>query len=87
MLMQWMFIEYMNLILCLGIFIVGYLAYRRKKDKLAFNIAIAFGLFAVIHLVMLLRIRGINLPIMAAIKAVAYLIILTALAKIVSQKA
>jgi hypothetical protein len=83
-----MFMEYTNLLLCLGIFIVGYLAYKQKRDKLPLNIGIAFGFFAAVHLVMLfLRVRDFTMTMLIVIKVIAYLVILVTLAKLTSQKA
>lgn len=81
-----MFVNYLNLIMCLGIFVVGYLAYKKKKDKLLLNIGIAFGFFAVSHLVVLLGFRGNVATMLVLIRAIAYLIILVALSRFVSAK-
>lgn len=86
MLVREMFINYFNLILCLGIFIVGYLVYKEKKDKLSFNIALAFGLFAASHFIALLGIRGGAVITLVVIRVIGYLVILIALSKIHSAK-
>ena len=63
----------LNLFLCLVVFVFGFLGYRKSKIKLIYYISLAFGLFAVYHL---LSLAGFAEGALASITVLAYLVII-----------
>lgn len=68
----------LNIALCVVILILGCLAYRRKKDRLALGVGLAFGLFAISHILALI---GAKENLLIAIRAIAYLMVIIGLYK------
>ncbi|MGD0423787.1 MAG: hypothetical protein ABSA92_10065 [Candidatus Bathyarchaeia archaeon] len=68
-----------NFVLAAVIFILGVSLFGRKKSSLALYIGIAFGLFAISHLVTLLGLaESLAIPLIA-VRMLAYLIVIFAL--------
>jgi CHASE2 domain-containing sensor protein len=79
MALEWDPILFVNLLLCIGIVILGFLCYRRSGDMLPAFIAAAFGLFGISHAATLL---GYKVPLtipLIIIRALAYVLVLVAL--------
>lgn len=70
----------LNFIFAVIIVILGYWVYRAKKLVLALYIALAFGLFAISHLAMLLGTPSSDISIIV-IRSLAYLVVIYALAR------
>ena len=71
-------VNVINVLLCMAILFIGCTGYIRTKNKLPFHIGIAFGLFAVSHLISFLGMRkdlGITVIL---IRICGYLIMLLA---------
>lgn len=66
-----------NLVLCLLILTVGCLAYVKTKIKTPFHIGVAFGLFAVTHLIALFGAQGCFMTTIILLRTFAYLIVLS----------
>jgi Na+/proline symporter len=67
-----------NLILCIVILVLGYLGYRKSKNKILLYVGIAFALFGVSHAVTLLGIQGMT-DALLVIRTVGYLTVVYAL--------
>ncbi|MGC9435981.1 MAG: hypothetical protein ACP5C4_07880 [Methanomicrobiales archaeon] len=65
-----------NILLCLTIFILGLEGYRRTGSDLPFLVAIAFGLFALSHLVALLGFGAALETVLIAVRTLAYVLII-----------
>jgi hypothetical protein len=70
----------LNFIFAVIIVILGFWVFRAKKLIIALYIALAFGLFAVSHLAILLGAPSTNISIIV-IRSLAYLVIIFALAR------
>ena len=68
-----------NLVLCLLILGVGCLGYMRTKNKAPFHIGVAFGLFAVSHVISLFGVQRSFAVTIMLIRVFAYLIVLFSL--------
>lgn len=76
---EWDPILFVNLLLCIGIVILGFLCYRRSGDLLPAFIAAAFALFGISHAATLL---GFKVPLttpLIIIRALAYILVIVAL--------
>jgi len=69
----------LNLILSAGIFVLALLTRMRTKNTLALLVGAAFGLFAVSHLVTLLRLGDSAQGFIVVVRVVAYALVLVAL--------
>ena len=69
-------VNIINLVLSLAILVVGCLGYSLKKDKNAFHIGVAFGLFSVSHMITFFRMERSFETTMILIRIFGYLIIL-----------
>jgi TRAP-type uncharacterized transport system fused permease subunit len=49
--------EIINLLLCIAILLAGCAGYERSKNKMPFQIGVAFGLFGISHLIRLMHIE------------------------------
>jgi lipopolysaccharide export LptBFGC system permease protein LptF len=79
-------VTFTNLVFCVIIVTLGYLGYRKMHLTLPILIGVAFGLFGVSHLLTLLSIT--NAVLLIPIRALAYLIVIFALAQFLrAQKA
>ncbi len=75
-----------NLILCLIILAMGIWEYIRTKARLELYIGVAFGLFAVSHLITLLGLApGLTVPLII-IRLLAYLTVIYALYTAIAKK-
>ena len=75
-----------NLILCVIILAMGIWAYAKKKGDVPLYIGIAFGLFAVSHLITLISIAAALNIFLIIIRLIAYLLVIFALYRIVAKK-
>jgi ABC-type uncharacterized transport system permease subunit len=79
MALEWDPILFVNLLLCIGIVILGYLCYRKSGDLLPALIGAAFGLFGISHAATL---AGLKVPLtvpLILIRTLAYVLVLVAL--------
>lgn len=67
-------ITVVNFFLAFVIFILGLAVYYKKKDTMTLYIGIAFGLYAVSHLVLILSLEGMT-DTLIVIRILAYLIV------------
>ena len=79
-------IREVNLVLCVIIFILGYLGFRKKKDPVPLYIGIAFGLFGVSHLLTILGYKDALTTFLITIRTIAYLMVVLALYNVVKKK-
>ena len=70
-----------NFVLCVIILILGYATYWRSGDEKAIYIGMAFGIFAVSHLAMLLGLNEPLVPFLIFIRTIAYVLVVIALYK------
>ncbi len=75
----WSPLVIVNLAFSIIILALGYLAYTKNNNKLAFSIGAGFGLFAVSHLIAFLGLSGALLGFLILIRLLAYFIIISAL--------
>lgn len=68
-----------NLALCIIIFILGLIGFRKRKDPVPLYIGIAFGFFGVSHLITILGYKDMLTTFLIIIRTVAYLTIILAL--------
>jgi hypothetical protein len=67
-----------NLVLCIAIVAIGYLAWNRTRSGVILLVAGAFGLFGVSHLASLFGLSGqFNMP-LTVIRVAAYLLVVLA---------
>jgi hypothetical protein len=79
MALEWDPILFVNLLLCIGIVLLGYLCFRRSGDMLPAYIGTAFGLFGISHAATL---AGLKVPLtmpLIIIRTLAYVLVLVAL--------
>ncbi|OGO61822.1 MAG: hypothetical protein A2Z36_03825 [Chloroflexi bacterium RBG_19FT_COMBO_48_23] len=84
--MNWDPITTINFVLCVVILALGIWAYAKKKGDVALYIGIAFGLFAVSHLMTLLGLAAGLTIFLITIRLIAYLLVVFALCKILFKK-
>ena len=72
---------FVNFILCSIILALGYATYWRSGDEKAIYIGMAFGIFAVSHLAMLLGLNEPLVPFLIFIRTIAYILVVIALYK------
>ena len=70
----------LNFIFCVIIVILGIWVYKAKKVVLALYVALAFGLFGISHLAILLGVKSTDIYLII-IRALAYLVIIYTLTK------
>ncbi len=75
-----------NLVLCLVILALGIWAYTKKKYDVPLYIGIAFGLFAISHLLKLVGLAAGLATFLIAVRIVAYLLVIYALTRVVVKK-
>jgi hypothetical protein len=68
----------LNLVFCIIIVVLGYWAYRTKNNMMAIYIALAFGLFGISHLAILLGAKSSEISLWV-IRALGYLVVIFAL--------
>lgn len=74
-----------NLVLCIIILALGYWGYKKSGDSVPLYIGIAFGLFGLSHLSILLGLKETLEYVLIAIRTIAYLIVIFALYKVASK--
>lgn len=75
-----------NLILCIVILVMGIIENSRTRTHLPLYVAIAFGLFGLSHLMVLLGMEGTLAIIMVVIRLVAYLLVIYSLYLLIAKK-
>jgi hypothetical protein len=84
--MTWDPVTTINFVLCVVILALGIWAYAKKKDDIPLYIGIAFGLFAISHLMTLLGLAAGLTIFLIIIRLIAYLLVVFALCKILFKK-
>jgi uncharacterized membrane protein (UPF0136 family) len=84
--MTWDPITTINFVLCVVILALGIWAYAKKKGDAALYIGIAFGLFAVSHLMTLLGLAAGLTVFLIVIRLTAYLLVVFALCRKLAKK-
>jgi len=84
--MTWDPIITVNFVLCIVIFALGIWAYVKKKGDAALYIGIAFGLFAISHLMTLLGLAAGLTIFLIVIRLIAYLLVVFALCRKLAKK-
>lgn len=79
-------ITIVNLILAVIILVLGIWAYGKKKAGAALLLGIAFGLFAISHLLTLLGLAGTLNTLLIVIRILGYLVAIFAVYRIGTQK-
>ena len=79
-------ITIVNLILCVVILAIGIWAFSRKKGDVPLYIGIAFGLFAVTHLLTLIGLASLLAIFIIVIRLIAYLLVIFAIYRILAKK-
>jgi len=74
-----------NMVLCIMILAVGCIVYARTKNKVPFHIGVAFGLFAVTHVIAMFGVQCSFVTTVMLIKVFAYLIVLFSLREMYSK--
>jgi len=69
----------LNILLCILILAVGCIVYFRTKIKVPFHIGVAFGLFAVGHVITLFGVQASFATTIMLVRISAYLIVLFSL--------
>ncbi len=68
-----------RLVICVIILVLGVWAYRRSLERLPLLVGIAFGLFGVYYLVVILGLEGIHQAGILILRYIGYLIVIYAL--------
>ena len=68
-----------KLAFCIVILILGWVGYRKSRDKPPLYIGVAFGLFGVCYLATLLSLEETLLPALAVTRTLGYLLVIFAL--------
>ena len=76
----------MNIALCVAILALGCWGYLKTRNKAPFHISIAFGLFAISHLITFLGMERDLWVTMTLIRIFGYLIVLFALYNLAFEK-
>jgi uncharacterized membrane protein (UPF0136 family) len=84
--MTWDPVTTTNFVLCIIILALGIWAYVKKKNDVPLYIGIAFGLFAVSHLMTLLGLAAGLTAFLITIRIIAYLLVVFALYRILAKK-
>lgn len=70
----------LNVIFCIVIVALGYWAYHKNNNRTAIFVSVAFGLFGISHMAILLGYASSEIPLMF-IRTFAYIVIIYALYK------
>jgi hypothetical protein len=84
--MFWDPITTTNFVLCIVILALGIWAYAKKKGDVPLYIGIAFGLFAISHLMTILGLAGSLAIFLIILRVIAYLLVVVALCRILVKK-
>jgi hypothetical protein len=76
-----------NLALCIIIFALGFLGYKKGGNRIPLYVGIAFGLFGVSHLATILGFKDALEAVLIVIRTVAYLTVIVALYKFLGRRA
>jgi CHASE2 domain-containing sensor protein len=76
----WEPVSLLNLIFCIIIIVLGYWAYRKRENIIAVYIAIAFALFGISHLALLLGSQSSEVSLLV-VRTLGYLVVIFALYK------
>ncbi len=76
----WEPVSLLNLIFCIIIVVLGYWAYRKRENIIAVYIAIAFALFGISHLALLLGSQSSEVSLLV-VRTLGYLVVIFALYK------
>ncbi|MBU7024525.1 MAG: hypothetical protein HXS40_10205 [Theionarchaea archaeon] len=74
-----------NLVLCIIIVVLGYWGFKKSGDSVPLYIGIAFGLFGISHLSILLGLKDTLETPLIVVRLLAYLIVIFALYKAVKK--
>ena len=74
-----MLLNVINIVLCVVIVIMGYLAYKKNQKTPALFIGIAFGIFGLSHILTIVGLAESLMDFLITIRAVAYLLVAIAL--------
>jgi hypothetical protein len=80
-----MALDIINISLCIVIMLLGYLGSKKRGNKLALFIAVAFCLFGISHVLTMLGMGTSLLNLIVVIRAVAYLIVIVGLYNVISE--
>lgn len=75
-----------NLTLCIIIFALGFLGYRKGGNRIPLYVGIAFGLFGISHLATILGLKDALEAALIVIRTAAYLTVMFALYKFLSNR-
>jgi len=75
-----------NTVLCLGVFILGYLGYKKTRNKTALYITIAFGFFAFSHIIAFFNLTHSLMGALIVSRVIAYLVVIFALYKLLLKR-
>lgn len=75
----WNTLTFINLILCILIFVFGIVSWQRAKSRVALYVGIAFGLFGLSHLASLLGLSTTLSTVLIVVRTLAYLLVTYAL--------
>ncbi|MDD1719770.1 MAG: hypothetical protein LUQ25_06905 [Methanoregulaceae archaeon] len=81
MVFEWDPVTFTNLVLCVLIFALGYLGYRKTGNLLPIYVGVAFGLFGVSHFLTLAGFKVLLTIPLILIRTAAYLLVIVALYK------
>lgn len=74
-----------NLVLCIIIVVLGYWGFKKSGDSVPLYIGIAFGLFGISHLSILLGLKDTLETPLIVVRLLAYVVVIFALYKIVKK--
>ncbi|MGC1121352.1 MAG: hypothetical protein WBA22_09680 [Candidatus Methanofastidiosia archaeon] len=74
-----------NLVLCIIIVVLGYWGFKKSGDSVPLYIGIAFGLFGISHLSILLGLKDTLETPLIAVRLLAYVVVIFALYKVVKK--
>jgi CHASE2 domain-containing sensor protein len=77
--LAWDTMYFVNLVLCIIILILGIVGWRRSGKTLPIFIGVAFGLFGLSHLAILLDLKDSLDPLLIVIRTAAYVLVALAL--------
>ena len=70
-----------NLVLCIIIVILGYLAYRKSKNTVPIYVGMGFALFGISHLATIFGLKETLSDVLIVIRTIGYLMVIFALYK------
>ncbi|MDD5634734.1 MAG: hypothetical protein PHW46_05625 [Candidatus Omnitrophica bacterium] len=74
-------INWVNAILCVIIFFLGYISYKRTKKTAMLLVGTAFAFFAISHFISLLNLQATLANFLAVLRISAYLLVMIAVGK------